>query len=49
MNAVAHYWDAQHLATIVPDDGWYPASIFFQGMKYMLFGDPSIRMPLPLH
>jgi hypothetical protein len=49
VNAVAHYWDAQHLATIVPDDGWYPASIFFQGMKYMLFGDPSIRMPLPLH
>jgi hypothetical protein len=24
---------------------WYPPSIFFQGMKYMLFGDPSLQLP----
>jgi len=40
--AINHYFDANHLDTIVPDDGWYPASIFFQGMKFMLFGDPSL-------
>lgn len=28
-----------------PDAGWYPPSIFFQGMKFMLFGDPSLRLP----
>jgi hypothetical protein len=42
--AVVHYWDAQHLATIVPTDDWYPASIFFQGMKFMLFGDPTLEL-----
>lgn len=43
--AIAHYWEAQHLATIKPVEGeWYPASIFFQGMKFMLFGDPSLRI-----
>ena len=41
-HAESYYFDHAGLATIVPDDGWYPASIFFQGMKYMLFGDPSI-------
>jgi hypothetical protein len=43
--AVSFYYDKAGLATIVPDDGWYPASIFFQGMKFMLFGDPSLRLP----
>lgn len=37
----------ENLATIVPTESWYPASIFFQGMKFMLFGDPSLRMPSP--
>jgi hypothetical protein len=41
--AVLHYWDAQHLATIAPTADWYPASIWFQGMKFMLFGDPTLR------
>ena len=42
--AVAAYWDRQHLAQIVPTDDWYPASIFFQGMKFVLFGDPALRV-----
>ncbi len=42
--AVAHYYDAEHLDTIKPDAGWYPASIFFQGMKFMLFGDPTLPL-----
>lgn len=41
-HAVAYYYDHEHLATIEPTESWYPASIFFQGMKFMLFGDPSI-------
>jgi Peptidase family C25 len=43
-DAMRHYFDAQKLATLVPDDGWYPPSIFFQGMKFMLFGDPTLRI-----
>lgn len=42
--AVTHYYDAEHLDTIQPDAGWYPASIFFQGMKFMLFGDPTLPL-----
>lgn len=42
MHAVAYYYDHQHLATIKPTPDWYPASIFFQGMKFMLYGDPSL-------
>lgn len=28
----------------LPTAGWYPPSIFFQGMKFMLFGDPSLDL-----
>jgi hypothetical protein len=44
-SAIRHYYDQEHLATLKPNDDWYPPSIFFQGMKFMLFGDPSLRMP----
>ena len=43
--AIRHYFDHEHLATLKPNTDWYPPSIFFQGMKFMLFGDPSLRMP----
>jgi hypothetical protein len=43
--AIRHYFNREHLATIKPDAGWYPPSIFFQGMKFMLFGDPSLQLP----
>ena len=42
--AITHYWERENLATIQPNESWYPASIFFQGMKFMLFGDPSIQV-----
>lgn len=45
VGAISYYYDAQGLATIEPSESWYPASIFFQGMKFMLFGDPSVPMP----
>jgi hypothetical protein len=43
-NAIAHYYEAEHLSTLRPTSGWYPPSIFFQGMKYMLFGDPTLPL-----
>ena len=42
MDAITFYYDQQKLGSIKPDEGWYPASIFFQGMKFMFFGDPSL-------
>jgi hypothetical protein len=43
--AVAFYYEKERLAELKPNDDWYPPSIFFQGMKFMLFGDPTLRMP----
>ena len=45
--AMSHYYNAEHLATLVPNDDWYPASIFFQGMMFMVFRDPTLRLPGP--
>ena len=42
--AIRFYYDREHLATLRPNADWYPPSIFFQGMKFMLFGDPSLRL-----
>lgn len=39
------YHQAEHLETLKPNNDWYPPSIFFQGMKYMVFGDPALRLP----
>ncbi len=44
-SAIRHYFSKEHLATLKPNADWYPPSIFFQGMKFMLFGDPSLRLP----
>jgi hypothetical protein len=46
-SAIDYYFKAEHLATIKPNDDWYPPSIFFQGMKYMVYGDPALRLPGP--
>jgi hypothetical protein len=44
-DGVRFYHRHERLAGLRPDDGWYPPSVFFQGMKFMLFGDPSLRLP----
>jgi hypothetical protein len=44
-HAIEHYWRKERLETLTPSSSWYPPSIFFQGMKFMLFGDPSLRLP----
>lgn len=47
--AITYYYDKENLATLTPKPGeWYPPSIFFQGMKFMLFGDPSLPLAPPL-
>ncbi len=43
--AVTYYYDDQRLADLKPDADWYPPSIFFQAMKFMCFGDPSLLLP----
>jgi peptidase C25-like protein len=45
--AIAHYFKKERLAELKPTDSWYPPSIFFQGMKFMVFGDPSLLLPAP--
>ncbi len=44
-SAMVHYYDKERLGHLKPTDDWYPPSIFFQGMKFMMFGDPSLRVP----
>ncbi len=47
-HAIDYYWDHERLASLTPREGdWYPPSIFFQGMKYMLFGDPTLPIAPP--
>ena len=43
--AISYYYDKEGLDHLTPTDDWYPASIFFQGMKFMVFGDPSLLLP----
>jgi hypothetical protein len=43
-DALTHYWSAEHLAQLTPNTDWYPPSIFFQGMKFMLYGDPTLAL-----
>ena len=44
--AILFYHEDQKLTELKPNSDWYPPSIFFQGMKFMCFGDPSLMMPL---
>ncbi|HWQ92301.1 MAG TPA: C25 family cysteine peptidase [Clostridia bacterium] len=46
-DAVRFYHRREKLATLKPDEDWYPPSIFFQAMKFMVFGDPTLRLPSP--
>jgi hypothetical protein len=43
--ALARYWREERLAELKPTADWYPPSIFFQGMKFILLGDPSLPLP----
>jgi hypothetical protein len=42
VSAIHHYYDKEKLAKLAPNNDWYPPSIFYQGMKFMFFGDPTV-------
>lgn len=44
-SAVRYYFTRERLPELRPTADWYPPSIFFQGMKFMVFGDPTLAMP----
>jgi len=43
-DAIHYYHKTERLDQLKPTADWYPPSIYFQGMKYMLFGDPTTRV-----
>ena len=43
--ALARYREVEQLDILQPTASWYPASIFFQGMKFLVFGDPALPLP----
>ncbi len=45
--ALRHYVRAERLMELRPTPDWYPPSVFFQGMKFVLLGDPALPLPLP--
>jgi hypothetical protein len=42
--ALRHYHARERLSELVPTDSWYPPSVFFQGMKFLFLGDPTLRL-----
>ena len=40
--ALTRYVRVEHLATLKPTSDWYPPSVYFQPMKFVLLGDPSV-------
>ena len=45
MDAIRFYFEKEKLADLKPNAASYPPNVFFQGMKFMVFGDPSLRLP----
>jgi hypothetical protein len=43
-DAIHYYHKSERLDQLKPTADWYPPSIYFQGMKYMMFGDPTTRV-----
>lgn len=40
--ALRYYHAQERLPELKPTRDWYPPSVFFQGMKFMFFGDPTL-------
>ena len=43
--AVTFYHAEQRLNELQPNADWYPPSIYFQAMKFMCYGDPTLPLP----
>lgn len=44
MDAMTRYVRDERLMELEPTESWYPPSIFFQGMKFIYLGDPTVRL-----
>ncbi len=42
--ATRYYFEKERLGELQPTESWYRAGMFFQGMKFMFFGDPTDGM-----
>ncbi|MBL9148959.1 MAG: hypothetical protein JNM94_09735 [Phycisphaerae bacterium] len=45
-HAITRYCEIERLDTLVPTPDWYPPSVYFQGMKFVVLGDPGLRTGL---
>ena len=43
-HALARYVELERLRDLKPTESWYPPSIFFQPMKFVFLGDPTVRI-----
>ncbi len=43
-HALKQYIQREHLRDLAPSESWYPPSIYFQPMKFVLLGDPTARL-----
>jgi hypothetical protein len=43
--AVEFYYEREDLEYLRPTRNWYTPSVFFQAMKFMVYGDPSLVLP----
>jgi hypothetical protein len=46
-SAIRYYYSKEKLARLVPTRDWHPPAIFFQAMKFMFFGDPTLPFAPP--
>ena len=42
--SLTRYVRDEKLMELEPTESWYPPSIFFQGMKFVYLGDPTVRL-----
>jgi hypothetical protein len=42
--ALREYVRAERLMELTPTASWYPPSVFFQAMKFVCLGDPTVRL-----
>lgn len=44
VDAIVHFRAAERLTELAPTPDWNPPSVFFQGMKFVVLGDPALRI-----
>ena len=44
IGAITRYRASERIMELAPTPDWYPPSVFFQGMKFVVLGDPALRL-----